>query len=251
MASRWAFEALAVEQFAKNRFQRSHFFEYEQQNSDASFKASFLIPRLISKVELIERNLNLNIDVEQTAVNLRILQNEIEYLQQVSGLMPFEYINNINAGEFSGLVAEETMGYLIYLRLHFSQVARDAALERDNIYRDLENSLGSLALHNIRENHYNKALADILLNRHEVNVLYKTDTRLVQKKDPVYLLPESNIGRAHFYAASKQFNHVYVDTLWFNVSVLWLMSLILYLAILVNAPRKFIAFFESLKFLKK
>jgi ABC transport system ATP-binding/permease protein len=145
MASRWAFEALAVEQFAKNRFQ-SHFFEYEQQNSDASFKASFLIPRLISKAELIERNLNLNIDIEETAVNLNILQNEIQYLQQVSGLMPFEYINNLNAGEFSGLVAEETMGYLIYLRLHFSQVARDAALERDNVYRDLENTLGSLAV---------------------------------------------------------------------------------------------------------
>ena len=249
MASRWAFEALAVEQFAKNRFQ-SHFFEYEQQNSDASFKASFLIPRLISKAELVERNLNLDIDVEETAVNLNILQNEIQYLQQVSGLMPFEYIDNLNAVEYSGLVAEETMGYLIYLRLHFSQVARDAALERDNVYRDLENSLGSLAVYNIRENHYNKALADVLLNRHEVNVLYKTDERLVQKKDPVYLLPESNIGRAHFYAAFKQFNNVYVDTLWFNVSVLWLMSLILYLAILINAPRKFIGIFESLRFLK-
>jgi ABC transport system ATP-binding/permease protein len=48
MASRWAFEALAVEQFVSNRFQK-HFFDHEQRNSDASFKSSFLIPRLMAR----------------------------------------------------------------------------------------------------------------------------------------------------------------------------------------------------------
>jgi hypothetical protein len=52
--------------------------------------------------------------------------------------MPFEYIENINPEEFRGLVAEETAGYLIYMRLHYSQIAREAAAERDMVYGQLE-----------------------------------------------------------------------------------------------------------------
>ena len=248
MASRWAFEALAVQQFAGNRFQK-HFFDHEQLNSDASFKASFLIPRLMSKVELAERNIRIGAGTVETERDLVILRNEIDYLQRSSGLMPFEYIDNINPEEFHGLVAEETAGYLIYMRLHYSQIAREAAAERDMVYLHLEEEMGSHALHNLRQGHHNKALADLLLNRYEVNFIYRSDTRLVQKKDPVYLIPESNIGRAHFYAPVKKFNYVYVDTLWFNISALWLMSLILYLAILLNIPGRVVAFFESFSFL--
>ncbi|MFO7924408.1 MAG: ATP-binding cassette domain-containing protein [Bacteroidales bacterium] len=249
MASRWAFEALAVEQFGNNRFQK-HFFQYEQKNSEASFKASFLIPRLIGKAELAERNINLVIDREETEQNLNILYNEIDYLQRHSGLMPFEYLERINIEEYDDMVASETIDYLIYLRLHYSSVAREAAAERDRIYSELEEQMGSMTLHNFRQDYHNKALADIALNRHEVNVIYETDDRLVQKKDPGYLIPDSNIGRAHFYAPVKQFNNVYVDTLWFNISALWLMSLILYVAVLLHVPRKIVSFFEKISFIK-
>ncbi len=245
MASRWAFEALAVEQFAGNNFQK-HFFEYEQQNSDASFKASFLIPRLLAKVELIERDIRLGTVTEETEKNLTILRNEIDYLRRASGLMPFEYIDNISVDGFTEMVAEEVSGYLIYLRLHFSNVAREAAAERDSIYKTLESEMGPGELYHLRQNHHNKALSNMVLRRNEINVIYETDQRLVQKKDPVYLIPDSNIGRAHFYASVKIFNNDQVNTLWFNLFVLWLMTLILFLFILVEAPRKTVRFFESL-----
>jgi ABC transport system ATP-binding/permease protein len=249
MASRWAFEALAVEQFARNRFQR-YFFEYEQINSDAGFKSSFLIPRLQAKVETVERLLDQGIADTETEVNLNILRNEIEYLQYASGLMPFEYINNINIDEFDPLVAEETIGYLIYMRMHFSQEAREASADRDRVFRELESELGSGNLHRLRQGFHNRALADLVLNRHEIEVIHKTNERLVQKKDPIYKMPESNIGRAHFYASVKRFNNEYVDTLWFNLSVIWLMTLILYLIILIDLPRKIARLTEIIRLRK-
>ena len=248
MASRWAFEALAVEQFANNKFQK-HFFEHEQQNSAASFNTSFLIPRLLAKLESTDRNLNFGIDEDGVKQNLAILTNEIEYLQRSAGLMPFEYIDNLNIDDFNAMIHEEANGYLVYLRFHFSQVARDAAARRDSVYRVLEDGLGSIALFGLRQDYHNKALADLVLHRLEVNTIYKADDRLVQKKDPVYLIPESNLGRAHFYAPVKRFNFVYVDTLWFNISALWFMTLVLYLGILVNLPRRVVSSFESLRFL--
>ena len=250
MASRWAYEALAVEQFKRNRFQK-HFFEYEQQNSAASFKASYLIPRLLGKVQLAERDINLNRNLENIKADFIIIRNEIKYLQESSGLMPFEYSGNINIEEFGGLVVEETENYLRQLQMHFLQIAREAASERDRVYRELEEKMGSAALYKLREDHHNKALADILLNRYELDVIYETGYRLIQKKDPIYHIPGSNIGRAHFYAPMKRLYKYYFDTFWYNISVLWFFSLILYICILTDLPGNTVRFFESLGLLKK
>ena len=46
-------------------------------------------------------------------------------------------------------------------------------------------------------------MSDILLNRNEINKVYQSNKRLIQKKDPIFMDPTSNIGRAHFYAPNK------------------------------------------------
>ncbi len=50
MTSRWAYEALAVEQFKNNRYMQQ-FFDIDQQISDATYKESFLIPTLLTSVD--------------------------------------------------------------------------------------------------------------------------------------------------------------------------------------------------------
>ncbi len=61
MASRWAYEALAVEQAKNNRYDRN-FYVYEQQKSEAQFRVSFLIPRLLLKLDECNRNLGVGGD---------------------------------------------------------------------------------------------------------------------------------------------------------------------------------------------
>jgi hypothetical protein len=89
-------------------------------------------------------------------------------------------------------------------------------------------------------------MADIVLNRNEISKVYESNKRLVQKKDPIFMEPTSNFGRAHFYAPLKIVNHVKIDTLWYNILMMWLLTGILYLTLLTDVLRKTIKYLESL-----
>ena len=247
MASRWAYEALAVEQFKNNWFERQ-FFDDEQIISETSYLGSFLIPRLQSKLDLIERgNLAVN-DPDLAAQNLEIIRNEILRLQEAADKMPYEYLGHLVPEMITPEIIEETNAYLIYLRLYFAERAREASSRKDATYTSLENTMGSNELFRFRQAYYNKALSDLVLNRHEVNMIFKSHNRLIQKKDPIFIIPESPYGRAHFYSPVKKIYQFYVDTFWFNILALWLMTGILYLTLLLDLPRRFILYLESISF---
>ena len=61
------------------------------------------------------------------------------------------------------------------------------------------------------------------------------------------MLPNHPWGRAHFYAPMKYFNGQYVKTLWFNLAVIWLFSLVLLITLQADLLRKLIDYFESIK----
>lgn len=247
MTSRWAYEALAVEQFKNNRFEKL-FFSDEQQFSISSFKASFLIPRLQSELDLIQRLNMLQDNPEEASVNLNIIRNEILRLQESADKMPFEYLGFLVPELLTPEIIEETNAYLIFLRLYFAEQAREASNRKDATYRELENRLGANELFIFRQKYYNKALADLVLNRHEVNTILKTENRLIQKKDPIFIIPDSPYGRAHFYAPVKKLYAFYIGTFWFNILAIWLMTGILYLTLLLDMPRRFVSYLESLSF---
>jgi ABC transport system ATP-binding/permease protein len=185
---------------------------------------------------------------EEAATNLSIVRNEILLLQDAADRMPFEYLGRLVPEMLTPEIIEETNAYLIYLRLIFADQAREASARKDEVYRELESRLGSNELYRFRQQHYNKNLADLVLNRHEVNTIFKTENRLIQKKDPIFLVPDSPYGRSHFYAPAKKLYRYYIDTLWFNILAIWLMIGILYLSLLLDLPRRFVSYLESLSF---
>ncbi|MCA1747084.1 MAG: hypothetical protein LC655_05255, partial [Bacteroidales bacterium] len=73
---------------------------------------------------------------------------------------------------------------------------------------------------------------------YEKNKIVESDGRLYQQSDPIFLLPEST--RAHFYAPAKLLFGKYVDTYWFNIVVIWLGSLILYVVLYYDLLRRLI-----------
>ena len=59
--------------------------------------------------------------------------------------------------------------------------------------------------------------------------------------------PTSNYGRAQFYAPYKQIGENKIDTYWFNIMVLWIVTLALYIALYYNLLEKVITAFSNLK----
>ena len=251
MISRWSYEALAVEQFKNNPFER-HFFELEQQTSDATFASTFLVPRLQTLTEecvrLNEQSQSLDYRYER---NLRVIRNELTTLASSGKTPPFEFINMLNPKSFNNEVADELTGYLFFVRLTQNEISANAKHQRDSIYNFLSDSLGNEGLYHLKQNNYNKALADWVLNSLEVNKYLETDGRVIRKYEPIFMIPEHNWGRAHFYAPVKKFNNQYVDTLWFNLAVMWLGSILLFVSLQVNLLGKIISHVDRIRLRKQ
>jgi len=79
MASRWAFEALVVEQFKDNRYMAS-FFEFEKEMAHARFRSEILTTELIGQVDLVDGWIRLNKPANEISKKLNMIQNEIEIL---------------------------------------------------------------------------------------------------------------------------------------------------------------------------
>ena len=72
----------------------------------------------------------------------------------------------------------------------------------------------------------------------------------MQLKDPIYHFPESKFGRAHFYAPAKKIGNVYIDTYWFNLLVIWVMTATMYFLLQFDLLRKALVYLESIKVTK-
>lgn len=250
LTSRWAYEALAVELFKNNNFEK-HFYEYDQVISESNYKTSFLIPRLLNVAEECQRLAENNTNQQILAKNLLLLSNEIEALGKMPGLFPFEYIDNLTIDEFDEDIATEVIDYLTYVRLYFQEKAQIASVQRDSSYSVLADLLGEQGVYKLRQDNHNEKLADYATNRLELNKIVEIDNRLIQKRDPIFMIPEHNAGRAHFYAPFKKFNNLLYDTKWFNLIIIWLFSFLFYIFLLLDVFRKIADYFANLKLHKQ
>ncbi|MCA1746507.1 MAG: hypothetical protein LC655_02340, partial [Bacteroidales bacterium] len=88
------------------------------------------------------------------------------------------------------------------------------------------------------DKYHNESVADQVKKIYEKNKIVESDGRLYQQSDPIFLLPEQT--RSHFYAPVKKLFGNYFDTYWFNIVVLWLGSLILYVVLYYDLLRRLV-----------
>ncbi len=90
---------------------------------------------------------------------------------------------------------------------------------------------------------HNKQIADLLKNKNEFNAIKEEDGELIQVIDHIFKTPDSNNGRAHFYAPVKKLFGKEIDTVWFNIIFIWFTSLIVYLTLMFDVFRRLMNLF--------
>lgn len=241
MASRWAYEAIAVAQFRYNDYEK-HFFDVNQKISKNSVYRSFMVPEMMSINREIYRD---SADWSDKTRSFTILQNEVRNLNVVHGLREFPYTGQINTEYFTTSISQRLNDYLLYAKDYFANRYLDAQKERDQIYEDLIGTIGQEAFVALEKKYHNEFLSDVLMNRAHLDMVYRGEDQLIQKKDPIFMRPYSTIGRAHFYAPIKIFGSWEIPTFYFNIAFIWFMTIVLYLALLDNTLKKIIRFFDS------
>ncbi|MFY0605430.1 MAG: ATP-binding cassette domain-containing protein [Cyclobacteriaceae bacterium] len=242
MASRWAYEALAVAQFKHNQFEK-HFFEVDQDMSQASFQRSYLIPEMekLTKYILSDSGNFAAYDEE-----FEIIRNSYLKMSNNFNIRQFPLITAFQPDIFTMSTGRRFLAYLDNIQGSFQDWYKASVAKKDSIYEGLIENIGKEAFLDLKKNHMNEGIADLVMNRNEFNKLVRADNQLVQRKDPIFKDPTTDYGRAHFYASEKIIGDWHIDTIHFNVAMLWLMISVLYLMLINDGLKKILRFFSRL-----
>ena len=245
MVTRWAYEAIMVEQFKNNKFERP-FFKHDMDISQNDWIASFLVPTLKVKVEQSRVAGKNQVYRESSEGNLRKINYHINELSAISGLIPGSWFNDMNYTKFNDFIADNARLYLDSLMSSFRSTGRFLTLQRDSLYNQMKERMGEDQFLRLRDMNYNENIANVVLNRLNTIRIFDSEKKLIQKADPVLMKPGSKYGRAHFYAPYKQFGNLRIDTLFFNTFAIWIMITFLFFTLYYDALKRFIFFLETL-----
>jgi ABC-type multidrug transport system ATPase subunit len=246
MTTRWAYEAMAVEQFRSNSYMKPYF-ETEMMISRYDWQSSFLIPEL--KVKSNESAFAAGkpeySDIYKN--NLRKLTRHINDLSLEAQTDPWPVKRVIEREPFTVDASYIVNDYLDSIQ----KIIRSKYLYytgvKDNITDSLVRIMGQDGLVSLRNATYNNDLADLVLNRNVQQKLYDTEDRIIQKSDPVLMQPDSRVGRAQFYAPYKMIGSLKINTLWFNLMVVWLMNILLFVTLYFNLLKALMNLMERIK----
>ena len=257
MASRWAFEAFMVTQFKDNPFEKK-FYQLDKTIAESDYKRVYYIPQLESHLAFCLNNRGnwRNPRHEQLTNSLTLLQNEIGYELKDIGEDNFPDIDKLAIGKFDSAVYQSSMKFLTTLKQFYLIKQNKALLEKENMVSVLTSSPEKLAQYDLlRKQHQNKAVSAAVKNMTTPNRVVEYDGRLYQKIYPIYF---DDHKPAHFFDFSanlfqptKHFAGRLYDTLYFNLSIIWCMTLFLFVALYFDLLKKFILLFDQRKYRKR
>jgi ABC-type multidrug transport system ATPase subunit/uncharacterized tellurite resistance protein B-like protein len=254
MASRWAYEAIMVTQFKHNPFEKE-FYDIEKKLEQSEFKTVYKLPVLHSKLSFIKKNVssdNQNIK-EQLEYECDLVRTEIEKELLLIGKDKFPEINLLEVGNLDSTIFNKTESFLAQLDRFYNQRANKYASLKDKKIKEWEEN-NDVDFMELREKYQNEQIGFLVKNRAEATRILEDHGELIQKAFPIYNDPTPRHlldFRTHFYAPVKHVLGIYIDTLAFNVLVIWIMTLILILTLYFDLLRNFLGLFQNLTPKKK
>ncbi|MCB0794401.1 MAG: ATP-binding cassette domain-containing protein [Flavobacteriales bacterium] len=232
MASRWAYEGLAVKQFKDNAYERQ-FYAFDQRMKLANWKKDLWVKDLQHRAADIRSVLGQPRELKDRERDLELLRAELAKeewtLQGFRSPLPAL----LSLDQVDGHLLDEVDAALDVLVMHYRRVYKEAEQAKEATIAELTgNDEKRAAYFELLDRHRNDELAEFVTNRNDVNVIVEYEGQLVQKSDPVYLeRPDRPFLGAHFYAPSKFLFGLRIPTFWANILVLWSMSFLFALAL--------------------
>jgi ABC transporter ATP-binding protein, putative len=243
MPTKWGYEALVVLQFKDNEFQK-HFYQIEKGERNANYKLVYYIPELEKRLQYCIDHVNSQDSAEvqdRMKEALAVLHRGIgQEMAVFAPEVPFEYLRNLQPDSVDEVALYETVGYLEALKEHYNEIFQAKNQQRDAIVNHLVAT--QPRLYEAKRNAYhNESITDLATKAFEKNKILLFKDELVQQYDPVYRdpVPTSALDiRSHFLAPRKHLLGHFFDTFWFDLAMIWVMSLALYVSLHVEFLRR-------------
>ena len=270
MPTRWTYEALMVSQFKDNRYSQQEYnregetyYMLQKKISKADFNKVHRIPELKKAVEISLQEYRSNpkdIDNQGQLLlekkvrhfsKLALLKNELTKMSEFYDIPKFNYLDLLTPYEFNPSVSDSVNSYLSKLDEIFSKISNSASDRKDKFYNLGDNKE---KLDQLRNDYYNYKLEEIVTKYYERKKILFYKNTIVQNIDPIYLDPNKRgfLGfRTHFFAPAKYIFRIKTDTFTFNIILVLLSTILLYLTLYYEVLAKLVIFIERFKIRKK
>jgi ABC transport system ATP-binding/permease protein len=243
MVTKWSYEALMVHQYKDNNFMKNKLYAIEKEESQSDFKKVYWLPELFERLERIKNEVDNIRTVNMSANDLLVIANEIIKESAANKDVPaFEYNAELAPGRFTRETVDKVYAYLSALDKYYGDKFQRISRQKENyfnFYLDRDPDAYNL----LRDRYHNEGVSDIVRKVYEKNKILEYDHQLVQHYDPIYQDPY--VGsiwtlRTHFYSPVKPFMGKTYDTFWYNMIVIWILTMLLYLALYFEWLKKLI-----------
>ncbi|PZR38837.1 MAG: ABC transporter [Azospira oryzae] len=255
MASRWAYEAMAVYQFKNNEYEQPYY-QFNSEGSKADFKAGYLGDELKRKnMYLLENINNPNDSVKKImGYNLSILRDELGDEPFRQGVEKIDLKEVLVPGKYTKEIGQAIQTYLDNFQKYYQkEYNRNVDIEEKAMAYFEKNTAG-YSVNDYKNKYYNESLADLVKNVNTKERLMEYKGELIQQINPIFQDPKPSSlldYRTAFFFPNKNLFGVNISTYIFNILVIWMMSIALYLALYFELLRKLISSFEKVNIPKK
>ncbi len=268
MASRWAFEALAVNQFKENEYEKDYY-SFDKAMSIANYKKNFWISAVKTRLTMSVNYAGKPDKKEEFNNNLRLvlaeLSEESEFIEEI--FINAKYSSEESKALNKSISIEERKSIVKGIQERTKKVQKIESFKEStaktingilndikglyikyyNAFADIKNRKiadfrkekdGKELFIEKRDAYQNESLSDLVKNNNELNKIIEFEGRLVQKSDPVYI--DAKGFRAHFFAPTKKLFGSTVDTYWVNVFVILGMAFSLFISLYFDLLKRII-----------
>ncbi|MFH1136958.1 MAG: ATP-binding cassette domain-containing protein [Pseudomonadota bacterium] len=245
--SRWGLEALLVEQYTSNRYMRT-MLDDEMLRRRKEYYHQYHIPEMAALSDYVFLPDRPRDFEEQARINLETLRLETRVLEKESLLnsgfddsaFTLENFNRESWKKFGKFLGKAEAAILAE--------QRKAETGVDKAENEIDSRLGVSGRQEIKNRHTNISIERLALGLGRLDLVRRAGGRIVQLVYPVAQVPSSNLGRAHFMSRVKVINGFHLNAFAFNVCVLGLIGLALFLSLYCNlGPRTWKAAVEAVK----
>ena len=245
-ATRWAYEALLVNQFKNNEFEK-HFYQIEKEESYYNFKQVYYLPKLNDKLDFLLSHLSEKDTSFKVKNTILLLKHELSLLHKDNKLQDssFPQFSQWINDSISEDLIYSTKEYLLNINKYCSQQFLIATSQKEKLL-DFLLSTQKEKYNYLRNNYDNESIDDLVQKVFEKNKIIEYNHTLAQNVDPIYQDPivEGYFDyRAQFYAPVKHFAGHFFDTFYFNILAIWLMSIFAYIILYFNLLKKTLSLF--------
>lgn len=247
MASRWAFEAYMITQFKDNPYEKQ-FYALDQKRAIADYKRLYYLPALESKLSFVlnhRSDWRSQKEGNETKAALDLLRSEIKNELTYVGEDKLHDVDRLAPGKFDSAVYRNVQKFLVTLRQYYGIRNAKASDEKEKLMMEMTKTPEQkTAFEQMRLKYQNESVIRLVENSTDPVRIVEWKGELVQKIYPIFFEDHRPAHyfdfRENFYVPQKHFMGRKFDTLYFNITVIWLMTIILYVTLYFEVLKKLV-----------